>query len=93
MLTLKNFYRRLSPEQKTAFAATCDTSLAYLSQVVHRHRAPSPRLARLIHAASGFAVPLSEIRPDIWPAAAGVEKRRAKLSDDPPVDKFREVST
>lgn len=89
MPTLKDFYRGLTPSQKAAFASACDTSLAYLSQVVNRHRAPSPRLARLIHAASGFSVPLSAIRPDIWSDTAGVEKRRATRSDRRPAGKFQ----
>lgn len=88
MSTLKSFYRGLTPHQKVAFAERCGTSLAYLSQVANSHRAPSPRLARIIHAASGFTVPLSALRPDVWSETARVEKRRATRSDNASVDKF-----
>ena len=51
-----DYYHRLSPRDKRAFAARCGTSTAYLSQLAHGHRAPGWRLGLAIVAASDGAI-------------------------------------
>jgi len=67
------------PERMDALSVLADkvgSSAAYLNLVTLGHKTPSHKLARLISAATGGAVGLSDLRPDIWPALAKSAKRK-----------------
>lgn len=59
------------PKDREAFARRAGTRKLYVHQLIATTRwarRPSPALALRLHVASGGVVPLSTLRPDIWPA-------------------------
>ena len=66
MTTFRRYYDSLTPAQRTDIAARANTKPIYLYQIATGVRKPSPDMAKRLHAASGFAVPLASLRPDIW---------------------------
>lgn len=69
MTTLRAYYDALSTEQRAAIADRAGTKPIYLYQLAYGYRAPSPEMAKRLHEATGYAVPLHALRPDIWDAA------------------------
>lgn len=69
MTTLRQYYDALSVEQRAAIAARAGTKPIYLYQLAYGYRQASPAMARKLHEATGYAVPLHAMRPDIWDAA------------------------
>lgn len=71
-MKLKDYLDTLTPEERKAFAAQCDTKIGYLSQLTCRvadgahQRLPSPKKCRLFVAASNGKLRLEDLRPDIW---------------------------
>jgi DNA-binding transcriptional regulator YdaS (Cro superfamily) len=65
-MDFKTYWLGLSAEAKRAMALTCETSVAYLSQVAHGHRKASPGLAKTIERETGGTVVRSALRPDIY---------------------------
>jgi DNA-binding transcriptional regulator YdaS (Cro superfamily) len=65
-MDLKAYLDDLEPEQREAFAKRAGTSPAYLLQLAGKHRAPSPKLAKALVAASRNRLSLEALRPDIW---------------------------
>lgn len=60
------FWQSLTSARKKSLARQCNTSVAYLSQIAHGHRRPSPALAFDIWRATHFTWKLKSLRPDIW---------------------------
>lgn len=69
MTTFRDYYSSLSAAQRTEIANRADTKPIYLYQIAAGLRKPSPDMAKRLHAASGFAVSLHALRPDVWDAA------------------------
>ena len=74
-MKVKTFISTLSPDGKRDFAARAGTTVAHLIQLAGGHRQPSPDMAKRLAKASGGAIKLHDLRPDIWtrprgPAAA-----------------------
>lgn len=69
MTTLRQYYDALSAEQRAEIATRAGTRPIYLYQLAYGYRKPSPNMAKRLHQATGFAVPLSVLRPDIWDVA------------------------
>lgn len=65
-MDLKQYVDSLDPDARDAYARRAGTTLAYLYQLTGGHRAPSPQLAKRLHAESGNRVKLAKLRPDIW---------------------------
>lgn len=65
-MELKQYLDELEPQQREAFAKRAGTNTAYLIQLAGKHRAPSPKLAKALVAASRNKLSLSALRPDIW---------------------------
>jgi len=67
-MDLKTYWEGLDSAERRKLAKRAKTNMAYLSQLVHQHRRPSPEMAKTLCEATGNAVPLSKLRPDIWAA-------------------------
>lgn len=65
-MDLKQYVDSLEPPDREEYAKRAGTTVAYLYQLTGGHRAPSPGLAKRLHAESGSKVKLSKLRPDIW---------------------------
>lgn len=61
-------WNRLTPASKVALVEKIGTSYAYMSQLAHGHRNPSPALCRRLVAADR-RLTLKALRPDIWGTA------------------------
>ena len=53
MTEFKDYWRALSPDEKSSIATRLHTSNAYLSQVAHGHRNASKRLSELARIVTG----------------------------------------
>lgn len=64
------FYGLPNVAARIEFAQKAGTKKLYVQQLICKTprtgRKPSPKLARALHEASGGAIPLSSLRPDIW---------------------------
>lgn len=65
-MTLRDFMKTLTREQKEAFAMRCKTKLSYLQQIAGGHRKASGPLARRMIIESGFMISPQSIRDDIF---------------------------
>lgn len=65
-MTLAEYMKTLSPEQKESYAQRCGTTVAYLFQLSGGHSKASGPLARTLGAQSGGLVQLEALRPDIF---------------------------
>jgi hypothetical protein len=65
-MKLRDYIKKLTPEQRDDYAKRCGTTDAYLFQLAGDHRQPSGQLARRLAEESGFAVLPQELRPDIF---------------------------
>jgi len=65
-MDVRTFMRCHDKDAVRQVAAVAETSVAYLEQLAGGHRRPSPELARRLHAASGGAMRLADLRPDLW---------------------------
>lgn len=64
MNTLLAYLNSLSPEEQTAFAARCDTSIGYLRKAISIDQRLGESLCINIERESGGAVRCEDIRPD-----------------------------
>ena len=64
MQTLSDIWQGLSPEGKRALAVRCGTSMDYLYQLSVGYRHASPRMARIVHGATGVPI-RSLVRPEL----------------------------
>lgn len=69
MTTFREYYDSLSVAQRAEIAKRADTQPIYLYQIAAGLRRPSPDMAKRLHQATGFAVSLHALRPDVWDAA------------------------
>jgi DNA-binding transcriptional regulator YdaS (Cro superfamily) len=69
MTTFRDYYNGLSVAQRAEIAKRADTAPIYLYQIASGVRRPSPEMAKKLHHATGFAVSLHALRPDVWDAA------------------------
>jgi len=60
------YYKSLTTEGREALAKQLDTSVAYLSQLAHKHRQPGHGMAQAIEQITGGQVSRYELRPDIY---------------------------
>jgi DNA-binding transcriptional regulator YdaS (Cro superfamily) len=65
-MQLLDYINSRPPADQEAFAAECDTSLAYLRQVAYGNRLCREKLASKIEQASGSVVTRQVLRPDDW---------------------------
>lgn len=65
-MTLLEFLRHMSAEQREPFAKSCDTSLGHLRNVAYGYRPCAAELAVLIEDVSGRQVTRQELCPDNW---------------------------
>lgn len=59
------YLKGLTPEQRTALAERCDTSVEYLFQLGYGNRRPKPELAVALDRETESIVTCEEWRPDI----------------------------
>ncbi|QMV33071.1 hypothetical protein KMC49_gp03 [Ralstonia phage Firinga] len=64
-MTLSEFFKSATPDERHRLAAACETSSEYLRHCVAKRRKPSPELARKLCAAEPRFT-LAELRPDLW---------------------------
>lgn len=69
-MTLRTFLGSMKPPQRRAFAAAAGLADGYLQQLRYTEKRPGARAARRISEASGGAVALHSLRPDLWPDPA-----------------------
>jgi DNA-binding transcriptional regulator YdaS (Cro superfamily) len=69
MTTFRDYYASLTVAQRAEIAARAETRPIYLYQIATGVRRPSPEMAKKLHQATGFAVSLHALRPDVWDAA------------------------
>lgn len=69
MTTFRQYYDSLTTAQREDIAKRAGTKPIYLYQIAAGVRKPSPDMAKRLHQASGFAVSLNTLRPDVWDAA------------------------
>lgn len=69
MTTFRQYYDSLTTAQRADIAKRAGTKPIYLYQIAAGVRRPSPAMAKSLHEASGFAVSLHTLRPDVWEAA------------------------
>ena len=62
MIEFKDYWRKLSPDEKSSIATRLHTSTAYLSQVAHGHRNASKRLSELARIVTGIEFKFTETR-------------------------------
>ena len=77
-MDLRTYLLSLGKPGKAALATACNTSPAYLEQIAGGHRACREALAMAIDRASGGAVTVEELRPDLiahWQYLRGTAKR------------------
>lgn len=67
-MDLKEHWTTRTAPEKRAIAEAIGVSTGYIRLVAHGHRQFSGTIARKYHEASGKRVPLSKIRPDLYPA-------------------------
>lgn len=65
-MTIAEYLKTLTPEQKRQYAKACGTTREYLAQLSGNFSQPSPQLARKLAEESGGQVTLTDLRPDIW---------------------------
>ncbi len=65
-MTLKDYLRSLSVDEKRAFARAAGTSYEYVKQMAGGWRLPSARMAIALERASSGRIGRSELRPDYW---------------------------
>ena len=70
MTTFTDYYNALNQAQRQEIARRAGTKAIYLYQIAAGIRRPSPAMAKKLHEASGFVVPLHGLRPDVWDAAS-----------------------
>ena len=68
-MRLHAYWKTLTPTEKADYAAAAGTTAGYVKQLTGGHAKPGPSLARKLAKASRGKVRLSDLRPDIWPAA------------------------
>ena len=64
MNNLKNYFLNLSGDEREAFAANCNTSVAYIQQIYQGHRQCSSSLAIEIDKNSNGLVKCDELCPN-----------------------------
>lgn len=64
-MSIQQSWYSMSPEKKRQAARAVGTSQAYLSQLVHGDRKPSPWMARRIEEALGEPWTVAALRPDL----------------------------
>ena len=69
MTTFSDYYNSLTVPQRLEIAKRAEAAPIYLYQIANGLRRPSPAMAKRLHEASGFAVSLHALRPDVWDAA------------------------
>jgi DNA-binding transcriptional regulator YdaS (Cro superfamily) len=69
MKTFREYHAALSPAQRAEIAKRANTKAIYLYQIATGVRQPSPDMAKRLNKATGYAVSLHALRPDIWDAA------------------------
>jgi DNA-binding transcriptional regulator YdaS (Cro superfamily) len=65
-MDIKTFTEHMTTEEKEAFAKKANTSVAYLSQLVHGHRQAGLKTILAIERASGGVVTPHDLRPDLF---------------------------
>lgn len=69
MTTFKEYHDQLTVHQRAEIAKRAETTPIYLYQIANGLRRPSTDMAKRLHQATGFAVSLHTLRPDVWDAA------------------------
>lgn len=75
--TLKEYLKKLKPQEKKEFAKKVPTSLGYLNIVAGGFRRPGPLMSIQIEQASGGQVHRGTLRPDLWPLSSGGPRESA----------------
>ena len=65
-MTLKQYLSALTIEERIQFADRAGTRVQYLYHLKGGHRKAGPALARRMVVASGGALSLGDVRPDLW---------------------------
>jgi DNA-binding transcriptional regulator YdaS (Cro superfamily) len=68
------YYMKLTRSERNYRAEKLQITPEYLNHVIHGVRQPSPHLARRIYDDSDGAIPLSAMRPELWPPNANLSK-------------------
>lgn len=79
-MTLRDFMKTLTTEEKEDYARRCGTTVAYLFQIAGAHSQASGPLARKLADESRGALQPGDLRPDIFGAPAN---RAAKPRAEP----------
>lgn len=69
METLRAYLATLIPAEQADYALRSGTTINYLRKALSKGQRFDGGLVRQLHIQSDGAVSLSELRPDIWPAA------------------------
>jgi DNA-binding transcriptional regulator YdaS (Cro superfamily) len=69
MTTFRDYYNALTVAQRAEIAERAKTQPIYLYQIATGVRRPSTDMAKRLHQATGFAVSLHSLRPDVWESA------------------------
>ena len=70
-MELKTFLETMSLEQRSAFAARCNTSAGHLRNISYGYKPCGEKLAIEIERESEGAVPCEALRPDVdWPCTS-----------------------
>jgi len=67
-MTLHEYIKRLTPEQRSEYAKRCKISAGYLPILAGKHARPGVDLCQRLCVESGGRVKKYELRPDVWPA-------------------------
>jgi DNA-binding transcriptional regulator YdaS (Cro superfamily) len=65
-MDIKTFTEHMTTDEKEVFAKKADTSVAYISQLVHGHRQAGLKTILAIEKASGGKVTRYDLRPDLF---------------------------
>ena len=68
MNSLRAYLATLPPDDQSAYAIRCGTTIGYLRKALSTKPKLDGALVRLLWQESGGAVVREELRPDIWPA-------------------------
>lgn len=69
-MNFRAYWDQLPRDARDSLAEQCKTNRVYLSQIATNFRSPSPAMARRISDATGGAVSLAELRPDVYKGIA-----------------------
>lgn len=64
-MDMNEYLTTFGPDRVRELAAQVGSSYAYLSQIAHGHRKPSPAFAKRL-ARADDKLELSRLRPDVW---------------------------